>query len=147
MKNYLFYLVLLMATVTLYVSCGKDDGEENEPETEMSSAKQITSFQFKANTNEVLSENIVGSINQNDHTITLSLPHGTNVTALTPQVEVSVAATYNPTGIQNFTNPVTYTVTAEDGTEAEYVVTVVVEPSDEAQILSFQFLAEDNDAL
>lgn len=147
MKNNLFYLVLVMATIILYVSCSKDDGGEKEPDTQMSNAKQIISFLFSAETNETLTGNINGNINQNDRTIAVTLPHGTNINALTPDVEVSAAASYSPEGAQNFTNPVTYTVTAEDGTVAEYMVTVVVEPGDEAQILSFHFLAENNDAL
>lgn len=146
MKNYLFYLLLVMASITLYVSCSKDDGGKSEPDTEMSSEKQITGFQFLAEANETLSEDIVGSINQNDLTINVTLPHGTNIMALIPEVEVSTAATYIPAGAQNFTDPVTYTVTAEDGTEAEYIVIVAVEPANEAQIISFSFLAENNDA-
>src|SRR5690606_6900389 len=117
------------ATVTLYISCSKDDGGKNGPDTEMSSAKQITGFQFTENNNETLSEDIHGDIDQNNQTIEVTLPHGTNITALTPNVEVSAAAAYSPTGPQNFANPVTYTVTAEDGTQAEYVATIVVEPA------------------
>src|SRR5690606_6814362 len=145
MKNHLFYLVLIMATITLYVSCSKDDSEENEPDSEMSSEKQITGFQFTADANETLSQDIIATINQNNRTVAVTVSHSTSIIALTPQVEVSAAATYSPTGTQDFTNPVTYTVTAEDGTEAEYVITVVVEPANEAQILSFSFLAENND--
>lgn len=145
MKKYVFYLVLVITT--LYVSCNKDDDKENDPDTEMSNAKQITSFQFSAVNNETLSEDVLGSINQNNHTITINLPSDTDITALTPEVAVSTAATYSPTGTQNFTNPVIYTVTAEDNTEAEYVVNVVVSTSDEAEILSFKFLAENNATL
>jgi len=134
-----------MATITLYVSCSKDDSEENEPDSEMSSEKQITGFQFTADANETLSQDIIATINQNNRTVAVTVSHSTSIIALTPQVEVSAAATYSPTGTQDFTNPVTYTVTAEDGTEAEYVITVVVEPANEAQILSFSFLAENND--
>lgn len=46
------------------------------------------------------------------------MSNGTNVTALTPTIEVSANAAISPASgeVQNFTDPVTYTVTAQDGT-------------------------------
>ena len=43
------------------------------------------------------------------------LPYGTDVTAIEPTIELSLGATVDLSGVQDFTNPVTYTVTAEDG--------------------------------
>lgn len=58
-------------------------------------------------------------------TVTLVLPHGTALTNLTPTLTVSSRATYTPAGAQDFTSPVTYTVTSEDkSATAEYQVTV-----------------------
>ena len=61
--------------------------------------------------------------------IAVEVPHGTAVTALTPTITVSEGATVSPTSgtEQDFTNAVTYTVTAEDGeTTKVYTVTVTV---------------------
>ena len=68
-------------------------------------------------------------INDEDGTIDIEVEFGTTVTALEPVITVSVGATVSPLSgaATNFTNPVTYTVTAENGvTEKEYVVTVTV---------------------
>jgi sugar lactone lactonase YvrE len=52
------------------------------------------------------------------------------VTSLTPDISVSPKAGVNPSGLQDFTNPVQYTVTAEDGTKATYTVSITVLPPD-----------------
>jgi hypothetical protein len=66
-----------------------------------------------------------GSINEGAKTIALSVPIGTTVTALSPTISTtgeSVSPT--PGTAQDFTAPVTYTVTAEDGSTMDYTVTV-----------------------
>ncbi len=70
-------------------------------------------------------------INQTNHTIAVTMPAGTNVTSLTPSITVSDKASVSPASgaAQDFTNPVTYTVTAEDGTQQTYIVTVTVLPA------------------
>lgn len=83
----------------------------------------------KSNACDILSFSIngrSGSILEETKTISVRLSLGTNVTALTPIVKISDLATYSPEGAQDFTNPVIYTVTAEDGTKKEYTVTVVL---------------------
>lgn len=72
-----------------------------------------------------------GVINEVAKTITLSLPEGTEVTHLVPVIEVSEGATVDPaSGVaQDFTQPVEYTVTAQNGTTAVYVVTAEVATS------------------
>jgi hypothetical protein len=65
------------------------------------------------------------------NTVVVTLPPGTDVSALTPTVVVSPLAGYAPAGEQNFTGsattPLTYTVTAEDGTtKKDYAVTVAL---------------------
>lgn len=55
---------------------------------------------------------------------------GTNVTALTPTIEVSANAAISPAlgEVQNLIDPVTYTVTAQDGTPQGWTVTCIVDP-------------------
>ncbi|HEX3038962.1 MAG TPA: leucine-rich repeat protein, partial [Caproiciproducens sp.] len=81
--------------------------------------KAITSFAIGGND---------CSINEVGHTIAVTVPYGTNVTALTPVIGVSKNASVSPaSGIaQNFEKPVTYTVTAQNGDKQDYVVTVTV---------------------
>lgn len=62
-----------------------------------------------------------------NHTIQIEVDAGTNVTSLTPTIDVSPGASYSPQGAQNFTSSVTYTVTAEDGiTTQNWSITVTV---------------------
>ena len=74
-------------------------------------------------------EGVEGEINENAKTVTLTMPEDTDVTQLVPTIEVSEGATVNPASgeAQDFTTPVTYTVTAQNGTTADYTVTVFVE--------------------
>lgn len=74
-------------------------------------------------------EGVEGEINENAKTVTLTMPEDTDVTQLVPTIEVSEGATVNPASgeAQDFTTPVTYTVTAQNGTTANYTVTVFVE--------------------
>ena len=75
------------------------------------------------------------------HTITAEIPRGTDVTALAPdKIVLSPGATVTPdTGVvMDFSNPVIYTVTAQDElTKQEWIVTVVFPPSSETDILAF----------
>lgn len=87
-------------------------------------AKAITAFSF---TNPVATS----TINETAHTIAVTVPYGTNVTALVPTIATSTGASVSPaSGVaQNFTNPVTYTVTAADSSTQTYIVTVTIAPA------------------
>ncbi|UOB19143.1 leucine-rich repeat domain-containing protein [Abyssalbus ytuae] len=145
MKKY-FYVLLFVAGGICMTSCNKDDDNPSPK----SDAKQILSFVFKAANNKALNEDVTAEINQEDKTITATVPFGTELTSLLPEVKVSEKAAVSPTGAQDFSNEVAYTVTAENGTKATYKVIVnQAEPnaSDAKQILSFVFKEEDNTAL
>ena len=86
-------------------------------------------------------DTIEGIIRENPNTVTLNFAEGTDVTHLTPTITISTYATIEPaSGVaQDFTNPVYYTVTAMDGSTAQYEVTAVVyDPVNEKRILSFE---------
>lgn len=89
--------------------------------TLLSGAKAITSFAFT-------SPPASGTIDEPGKTIHISVPSGTNVTALVPTIAVSAGSTVSPASgeAQDFTSPVIYTVTAEDGTTQTYTVSVTV---------------------
>lgn len=75
-----------------------------------------------------------------DSTIRVPVPTGTNVTALVPTIVHNGASISPLSGIaQDFTSPVTYTVTAQDGSSKQYTVTVDVAGVDDAEIFSFGF--------
>ena len=97
--------------------------------TYLSPAKTITAFSFATPA-------ATGVINESLHTIALTVPFGTNLSALvatfsTTGTSVSVGSTAQVSGTtpNDFTSPVTYTVTAADASTQAYVVTVTVAPA------------------
>ena len=85
-----------------------------------SSEKAITAFSFA-------SPAATGVVNESLHTIALTVPYGTNVTALVPTIAISGASVSPASGAaHDFSSPVTYTVTAADATTQTYAVTVTV---------------------
>ncbi len=92
-----------------------------------SSAKAITGYYLAG---------VTGTIDETAKTIAVTMPYGTSVKALvaafaTTGQSVSVGTTLQISGftVNNFTNPVVYTVTAADGKTAKYTVTVTVAES------------------
>jgi len=84
------------------------------------SLKAITAFDFA-------SPSATGVITEGSHTIAISVPYGTSVTSLTPTITITGASVSPASGsAQNFTSPVTYTVTAADTTTQNYTATVTV---------------------
>ena len=86
-------------------------------ETPAATGKSILSFSYGS-----ISATISGT------KITLTVPFGTDVTALKPSITVSPFATVSPQSdtAQDFTNPVQYTVTAQNKSQQVYTVTVKV---------------------
>jgi hypothetical protein len=86
-----------------------------------SSAKLINSFSFLG-----LNPEVDGAVDNTNYAINLLVPNGTDVTELIPTIAISDGANISPnSGVaQDFTNPVIYTVTAQDGSTQSYVVTV-----------------------
>ena len=100
-------------------------------EVEKSHEAQILEFSIK---------NREGSIDHAQKTIEVWVSKNEDVTALTPKIKISERAKVEPESgaVQNFTNPIDYKVTAEDGTtENTYKVTVKKGKSDKAKIRKF----------
>lgn len=122
MKVPLLTLSLLTSLVVFLISCGDDDASPNKENS-------ITSFSINGTE---------ATINESSKTISLDLLE-TELTSLTPVITISQNAEVNPaSGVsQDFTNPVIYTVTAEDGGMETYTVTVT------SLIRSFSFNGQD----
>ena len=104
-----------------------------------SSQNDIISFIFARDENAGIAADVVGDINGT--AITATVPAGTDITALVPTIETSYGASVLPeSGVaQDFTEVVSYTVTAENGSTREYSVAVAVAPSGDNYIASFVF--------
>ena len=101
--------------------------------TAPSNLSQIISFNISVSTS---------TINNTNHTISITVPYGSNITSLAPTISISTAASVSPASgtVIDFSNPVTYTVTAQDGTTTQsYVVTVTVAQNPAKTISTFYF--------
>ena len=106
----------------------------------LSHEKAITSFAF-------LQPAVEGAIDEALHAISVTVPHGTDRSSLTAVfstsgVLVTLADTEQQSGVtvNDFTDLVTYLVTAEDGSTQGYTVTVTEALSSEKTLTSFGFL-------
>ena len=104
---------------------GSGGGGGGDPVTPATGAK-ITAFSVLG---------VDGVINQSAGTITVTLPAGTNVTAVAPSVTVTAGAVVSPVPgeVVNLTAPVVYTVTLGEET-SRYTVTVTFERSVSQQL-------------
>jgi hypothetical protein len=100
-------------------SCSGDD--------DLKEGNQITSFELK-----IKDEDARVFIKEVEKTIDVYVPAGTNVTKLTPVVKISSGASVVPLEEDevDFTHPMPYTVTAENGVSQTYTVTVTAYTAD-----------------
>ncbi|MBD0852546.1 leucine-rich repeat domain-containing protein [Maribacter arenosus] len=133
--------ILILLTIT--IGCQKDD----DSTIYLSDAKQITAFKILKTENPSLTQDIIGTIDQDTRTIVAMAPIGTDLNGLVPSIQVSLKASIDPKASQDFGNTVIYTVTAEDKTTAAYEVTVLITKSTEKKITYFNFTPTDNPSL
>lgn len=91
-----------------------------------SSQKQLLAFALNVN-----GSSVTGTVNESNKTAAVTVPYGTSLSALVSTFSVSSHAdlsvgqsTVTSGFTENFSAPVTITVTAQDGTTQDYVVTV-----------------------
>ena len=102
--------------------------------TWLSTGTAITAFSFDMADNVGLTSTSTGVVTEGSHTIAVTVPAGTVRTALKARFTLSSGATadvvstaqVSGTTANNFTSPVTYTVTAADARTQAYIVTVTV---------------------
>jgi hypothetical protein len=123
-------LVIITAVFCLF-TCN-----ENLAEPEKSSEKAITAF-------SIINPSIAGTIDETAKTVAIRVPEGTNIRSLTATftttgVSVAIGSVTQVSGltVNDFSSPLVYTVTAEDGSAADYTVTVTVATK---KITSFSF--------
>ncbi|MDD3101941.1 MAG: hypothetical protein PHE59_02245 [Patescibacteria group bacterium] len=107
--------------------------KETTPAPVVNSAKAITSFDFAAYA-------VVGAINEDTKTIVATLPYGTDVTALVPMITTTGKSVSPASGAaQDFSDPIAYTVTAEDKSTQTYTVAITVAANPAKAITDFSF--------
>jgi eukaryotic-like serine/threonine-protein kinase len=128
-----YFLVIFFFSI---LSCNKNDPTPQptpnpppvvNPPTPLSTEKEISYFGFKVADNSSLTVEIKGSISTDS--IKLFFPTSISLASLVPSIIFKGKSISPQTGVaQNFTNAVTYTITAEDGTIRKYVVTATQQP-------------------
>lgn len=72
--------------------------------------------------------------------INVQVPVGTPVSQITPSIELAPGATYTPQGPQDFTQPVTFTITSADKSVTKsYIISVDGHSNDKTSVKSFSF--------
>lgn len=125
-KRFTQYLMIGFVCCITITACSKSSSKP----TAKSSAKELLTFSFQKSNNSNISADVAGTISGAQ--VSANLTPGTTVTALKASFTVSDKATVTVGGnkqvsgstANDFTNPVTYTVTAEDGSTQNYTVTV-----------------------
>ncbi|WP_273274647.1 leucine-rich repeat domain-containing protein [Maribacter polysiphoniae] len=123
------FRLLCLIVVLFSFGCSKGD----DPIPEKSSEKKITSFVFLL-TNNPIDVNVVATIDEVSKTISATTPRGTNIKGLLPEIKISKQATIDFDTARDFTDPVDYTITAEDGSKAVYTVNISA-PLSQKQVL------------
>ena len=95
--------------------------------TAQSSSKALESFTLQAARNPALGADVEGAIDGTS--VRLLLPYGAALQALVPTLQFQGATVSPPSGVaQDFSQPVTYRVTAADGSWQEFTATVALQP-------------------
>ncbi len=114
LKSYLMklikFIIVTVVLCSLYLFCDKES---------FSNQKKILTFEINS---------IKGVINEDDYTINVELPFGTDVTSLKPVIRLSEKASIYPQSKNgfDFSTPITFIVTAEDDSNQDYRVTVLI---------------------
>lgn len=104
----------------ILIACSKKD--PSSPNTPLSSEKKLNGVEFKATDNPGLTEDITGLIIGNS--LTAKFPSNISLNGLIPTINFSGGAISpaNKTP-QNFSAPLTYKITAQDGSFIDYIFT------------------------
>ena len=120
MRNMKKYIYLFIMLVCIMSSCTRpEDGLVIPP----SINANLTRFRVYQNQNIYFD----ATIDQEAHTVALTIPEGIDKTTIRPEIIVSEGAVVTPASgaMQDFTNPVEYTVVSPNGeTTNIYTVTV-----------------------
>jgi len=148
-----FYsIAILQCVVILCVLCCSKPHDPADDLPNESGESRITQFRFKADHNDLLNTDATGEIEEGSKSITVTMPPMTDVTGLVADFTISgkatakIQETIQLSGLtaNDFSAPVVYTITAQDGTQSHYTVTVVVPLSQEAFIKRFTLLQAEN---
>jgi formylglycine-generating enzyme required for sulfatase activity len=122
--------IVVLCGIIATAGCSGGGGSKGGNNLTSSSSKEITSFEI---INPVTAS---GVIDESGKTVNITVPYGTGVTKIIVKfvstgVKTSIGSVeqISSTTVNDFTNPLKYTVTAEDGSTSTYTVTVAISDS------------------
>ncbi len=127
-NRYFFSLLALILFITPMTQCSKD----TESNKVLKKSKDALIISFELGTYK-------GKLNGTS--LLIELPYGTDISSLSAKVKLSLKATIkpDPTKVKDWSNPVSFTVTAENGESKKYTVTVkILRP-----VLTFEKLTKE----
>lgn len=131
----MFYSLMVSVLCIVFSSCKKEEIKSN--------LKDILSFYIDGQVDSSV-------INAEEAKIHVIMPYGTNLTALSPDIEISEKATINPASGESTDfsiGEVKYLVTAEDKSIKEWIVAVNNKLREGNSILSYSFKDEKREAV
>ena len=140
--SYSGFLTWLMALMlgALVAGCGGGGGDSSPIAVPAATTKALSAYSF------VGFPGAAGTIDEAAKTIAVTVPSGTNVTALVATfattgtgVKVGTTAQTSAATANDFTSPVAYIVTAEDGSTATYTISVTVASATAKATTAFSF--------
>lgn len=122
-KNLLKISTLLLAILLIVSGCEKDEDKPEQTPRTVSAGKQIVHF-------KIVNPATTAVIDTVNKTISVTVPTGTAVTSLTTDISLAAGYTVSPaSGVaQNFSNPVTYTVSGSTGSSSTAWTVIVSTP-------------------
>lgn len=123
-SRYLFLYLFCTLFFSCIMSCKHDE------QINFSSDKQLLTFKI---------DTILGQIDETNHTVTIIVPGKTDLTHVKPVIATSPKSTVSPASLAevDLTNPVIYTITAEDLSQQTYKVIAKKAVNLQNRILSF----------
>jgi hypothetical protein len=141
MKRVLILSALISISM-IVMNCGGGDSSNTDYPRFSSIDNEIVNFSFPSSENSKLSSDFSGIIT--DSIITIEVPASADLSSLIAEftinsgkVEVNGVTQVSGVTVNNFLNPVEYTVTSESGDKRTYSVVVKKAPSKEKDLKSF----------
>ncbi|WP_344923959.1 leucine-rich repeat domain-containing protein [Aquimarina addita] len=119
------FIIIYVISLIFTISCTKEI-VSNDIAIEQSDEKNILEFSILAERNGALLTDAQAIIDEDTKTINIVMPYGISLESLQPSIVYTENASIYPDPLQaqDFSIPVVYTITAEDGTEVMYQVFV-----------------------
>ena len=124
------------------VTDGEFTASETITLTVLNSATDILTFNLTEQTGDA-------TISETDHTVAIEVVLGTDVSSLVPSFTISneASSSIESGSAIDFTDPVTITVTAQDGSTQDWTIIVNEAPGNETDILTFVLVEQTGAAI